>query len=60
MQIIGFPLNYIENYSLLASASIVYSIILIIGIYQKVILEQDKKMFHLYLVLSLELQFFSL
>ena len=42
IQIIGFPLNYIENYSLLASASIVYSIILIIGIYQKVILEQDK------------------
>ncbi|OHQ88210.1 hypothetical protein [Streptococcus sp. HMSC076C09] len=42
IQIIGFPLNYIENYSLLASASIVYSIILIIGIYQKVILGQDK------------------
>lgn len=42
IQIIGFPLNYIENYPLLASASIVYSIILIIGIYQKVILGQDK------------------
>ena len=42
IQIIGFHLNYIENYPLLASASIVYSIILIIGIYQKVILGQDK------------------
>ena len=45
MQIIGFkgaPLNYIDNYPLLVSASIVYSIILIIAIYQKIKLGQGK------------------
>ena len=45
MQIIGFkgaPLNYIDNYPLLVSASIVYSIILIIGIYQTIKLGQGK------------------
>ena len=45
MQIIGFkgaPLNYIDNYPLLVSASIVYSIILIIAIYQKIKLRQGK------------------
>ena len=45
MQIIGFkgaPLNYIDNYPLLVSASIVYSIILLIGIYQTIKLGQGK------------------
>ena len=45
MQIIGFkgaPLNYIDNYPLLVCASIVYSIILIIAIYQKIKLRQGK------------------
>ena len=45
MQIIGCkgaPLNYIDNYPLLVCASIVYSIILIIAIYQKIKLRQGK------------------
>ena len=45
MQIIGFkgaPLNYIDNYAVLVCASIVYSIILIIAIYQKINLGQEK------------------
>ena len=45
MQIIGFkgaPLNYIDNYPLLVSASIVYSIILIIAICQTIKLGQGK------------------
>ena len=45
MQIIGFkgaPLNYIDNYPLLVSASIVYSIVLLIGIYQTIKLWQVK------------------
>ena len=45
MQIIGFkgaPLNYIDNYPVLISASIVYSIILLIGIYQTIKLGQEK------------------
>ena len=45
MQIIGFkgaPLNYIDNYPLLVSASIVYSILLLIGIYQTIKLGQGK------------------
>lgn len=45
MQIIGFkgaPLNYIDNYPLLVSASIVYSIVLIIAIYQTIKLGQVK------------------
>ena len=45
MQIIGFkgaPLNYIDNYPLLVSASIVYSIILLISIYQTIKLGQGK------------------
>ena len=45
MQIIGFkgaPLNYIDNYPVLVCASIVYSIILIIAIYQKINLGQEK------------------
>ena len=45
MQIIGFkgaPLNYIDNYPLLVSASIVYSVILLIGIYQTIRLGQGK------------------
>ena len=45
MQIIGFkgaPLNYIDNYPVLVCASIVYSIILLIGIYQTIKLEQGK------------------
>ena len=45
MQIIGFkgiPLNYIDNYPLLVCTSIVYSIILIIGIYQIIKLGQGK------------------
>ena len=45
MQIIGFkgaPLNYIDNYPVLVSASIVYSIILLIGIYQTIKLGQEK------------------
>ena len=45
MQIIGFkgaPLNYIDNYPLLVSASIVYSIVLLIGIYQIIKLGQGK------------------
>ena len=45
MQILGFkgaPLNYIDNYPLLVCASIVYSIILIIAIYQKIKLRQGK------------------
>ena len=45
MQIIGFkgaPLNYIDNYPLLVCASIVYSIILLIGIYQTIKLGQGK------------------
>ena len=45
MQIIGFkgaPLNYIDNYPVLVCASIVYSIILLIGIYQTIKLGQVK------------------
>ena len=46
MQIIGFkqaaPLNFLDNYPLLVSASIVYSIILLIGIYQTIKLGQGK------------------
>ena len=45
MQIIGFkgaPLNYIDNYPVLVCASIVFSIILLIGIYQTIKLEQGK------------------
>ena len=45
MQIIGFkgaPLNYIDNYPVLVYASIVYSIILLIGIYQTIKLGQGK------------------
>ena len=45
MQILGFrgaPLNYIDNFPLLVSASIVYSIILLIGIYQTIKLGQGK------------------
>ena len=45
MQIIGFkgaPLNYIDNYPVLVCASIVYSIILIIAIYQTIKLGQGK------------------
>ena len=45
LQIIGFkaaPLNYIDNYPVLICASIVYSIILIIAIYQKIKLGQGK------------------
>ena len=45
LQIIGFkgaPLNYIDNYPVLVCASIVYSIILIIAIYQTIKLGQGK------------------
>ena len=45
MQIIGFkgaPLNYIDNYPVLVCASIVYSIILLVGIYQTIKLGQGK------------------
>ena len=45
MQILGFkgaPLNYIDNYPVLVCASIVYSTILIIAIYQKIKLGQVK------------------
>ena len=45
MQILGFkgaPLNYIDNYPVLVCASIVYSIILLIGIYQTIKLGQEK------------------
>lgn len=42
MQIIGFPLNYIDNYPVLVCASIMYSIILLIGIYQTIKLGQGK------------------
>lgn len=45
MQILGFkgaPLNYIDNFLVLVCASIVYSIILIIAIYQKIKLGQGK------------------
>ena len=45
MQIIGFkgaPLNYIDNYPVLVSASIVYSIVLLISIYQTIKLGQGK------------------
>ena len=45
MQIIGFKgaaLNYIDNYPVLVCASIVYSIILLIGIYQTIKLGQGK------------------
>lgn len=45
LQIVGFkgvPLNYIDNYPVLVSASIVYSIILLIGIYQIIKLGQGK------------------
>lgn len=45
MQIIGFkgaPLNYIDNYPVLVWASIVYPIILLIGIYQTIKLGQGK------------------
>ena len=45
LQIVGFkgiPLNYIDNYPLLVCTSIVYSIILIIGIYQIIKLGQGK------------------
>ena len=45
MQILGFkgaPLNYIDNYPVLVCASIVYSIILLIGIYQTIKLDQGK------------------
>lgn len=42
MQIIGFPLNYIDNFPVLVCASIMYSIILLIGIYQTIKLGQGK------------------
>ena len=45
MQIIGFkgaPLNYIDNYLVLVCASIVYSIIIMIAIYQTIKLGQEK------------------
>ena len=45
MQIIGFkgaPLNYIDNYPILVCASIVYSIIIMIAIYQTIKLGQEK------------------
>ena len=46
MQIIGFkgaaPLNFLDNYPLIVCASIVYSIILLIGIYQTIKLGQGK------------------
>ena len=45
MQIIGFkdaPLNFLDNYPLLVCASIMYSIILLIGIYQTIKLDQGK------------------
>ena len=45
MQILGFkgaPLNYIDNYPVLVCASIVYSLILLIGIYQTIKLGQGK------------------
>ena len=45
LQIIGFkgaPLNYIDNYPVLVCASIVYSIIIMIAIYQKIKLGQGK------------------
>ena len=45
MQILGFkgaPLNYIDNYPVLVCACIVYSIILLIGIYQTIKLDQGK------------------
>ena len=45
MQILGFkgaPLNYIDNYPVLVCASIVYSIILLVGIYQTIKLGQGK------------------
>ena len=45
MQILGFkgaPLNYIDNYPVLVCASILYSIILLIGIYQTIKLDQGK------------------
>ena len=45
MQIIGFkgaPLNYIDNYPVLICASIVYSIIIMIAIYQTIKLGQEK------------------
>ena len=45
MQIIGFkdaPLNFLDNYPLIVCASIMYSIILLIGIYQTIKLGQGK------------------
>ena len=45
MQIIGFkgaPLNYIDNYPVLVCASIVYSIIIMIAIYQTIKLGKEK------------------
>ena len=45
LQILGFkgaPLNYIDNYPVLVCASIVYSLILLIGIYQTIKLGQGK------------------
>ena len=45
MQIIGFkgaPLNYIDNYPVLVCASIVYSIMIMIAIYQTIKLGQEK------------------
>lgn len=45
LQIVGFkgaPLNYIDNYPVLVCASIVYSLILLIGIYQTIKLGQGK------------------
>ena len=45
LQIVGFkgvPLNYIDNYPLLVCTNIVYSIILLIGIYQTIKLGQGK------------------
>lgn len=45
MQIIGFkgaPLNYIDNYPVLVCESIVYSIIIMIAIYQTIKLGQEK------------------
>ena len=45
LQILGFkgaPLNYIDNYPVLVCASIVYSIVLLIGIYQIIKLGQGK------------------
>ena len=56
MQIIGFkgaaPLNFLDNYPLIVCASIVYSIILLIGIYQTIKFRTRERYFWPYLVLS--------